>query len=294
MSKPRITCCILTRDSGKTLRATLESIAKQSLPKEIIIVDTMSSDDTLKIADDYNTIVAKDSTNNLAMARNTALKKAKGRYIAFIDSDAILYDNWDKRMLAYLREDNVAGVCSNWKSFGNSPIERAQDTLRKRQGVIDTQSIPTMNALYDREKIANTTFNPVFARGGEDLDFNFQLRAKGYRLLMDTTKHVIHHNPNTLSALLSKSYNYGKWYLMAHKNHKQEQTLQFNLRFCYSIALAFNALFSLLFPPWALLLLLQLLLPMLAYLRMTLDFNASLYNMLKFNAHSLGILRGLI
>lgn len=86
----------------KFISQTIESVLAQTYTNwEMIIVNDRSSDDTENIINEY---VKKDSRIRLinliensgaAVARNKALENAKGRFIAFLDSD----DRWKKNKL---------------------------------------------------------------------------------------------------------------------------------------------------------------------------------------------------
>lgn len=91
-----------TYNCGNFISETIESVLAQTYSNwEMLIVDDCSTDDTEKIVSEYS---AKDSrikyfrfdkNQGAAMARNHALREAKGRWIAFLDSD----DLWEKNKL---------------------------------------------------------------------------------------------------------------------------------------------------------------------------------------------------
>lgn len=291
----KVSYCVLTRNSGKTLRATLESIKQQTIPKEIIIIDTESNDDTLEIAKDFTVKFIEERTGNLARARNIGLDASNGQYLAFVDSDCILFPGWDKRMIAYLREDNVAGAGCNWLSVGDSPVEQSQDAVVSRhRGIIDTSSIATMNAMYRRDRIGSTTFDEQFSGASEDVDFNFSLRAKGYKLLFDAGKFVRHHNPTTVSDLGDKYFKYGLWYIKPYRKHPQEQNRSYHLRRLFLAMFVFNFVASFIFPPWMFIFYGQVFAPFLAYFRITNNLTFAFHHWAKFFAHMIGMGRSLI
>ncbi len=91
---------IPTYNEEHYLGKTLQSIQKQQLPSkfETIIVDGHSDDKTLQVADSFQTkiphltvLTAKRSTGH---QRNVGARRAKYKYLIFLDADMILSDNF--------------------------------------------------------------------------------------------------------------------------------------------------------------------------------------------------------
>lgn len=89
-------------NTAKYISAAIESILNQTYENwELIIVDDCSTDNTDEILTEY---AKKDSriryyknekNSGAAVARNRALRQAKGKWVAFLDSD----DLWEKDKL---------------------------------------------------------------------------------------------------------------------------------------------------------------------------------------------------
>lgn len=97
-----ISVIIPTKNSAKTLPECLKSVFEQTLlPNEIIIVDNYSQDLTRQIAELAGCQVLR-SQGTIASQRNRGVVGAKGKIIAFLDSDVIADKNWlknSKRLL---------------------------------------------------------------------------------------------------------------------------------------------------------------------------------------------------
>ncbi len=96
MKHPLISIAIATFNSEKTLKATLESIKKQTYPKsqiETLIIDGGSVDKTLKIAKKYKTRLIPNPKTELIYAKYLGFYQAKGQYLIFLDSDEVLSNN---------------------------------------------------------------------------------------------------------------------------------------------------------------------------------------------------------
>ena len=90
----KISVIIPTYNRKDTLIRAIESIYKQSyLANEIIVVDDHSSFSVKKLLKDYDKVKVIRNKENIgaAQSRNIGFNKAKGDYVAFLDSD----DYWD-------------------------------------------------------------------------------------------------------------------------------------------------------------------------------------------------------
>jgi glycosyltransferase involved in cell wall biosynthesis len=90
-----------TYNSSGTLKRALDSIYRQSLlPREIIVVDDGSDDweQSRLITTSYPSCIAirfihLDKNQGPSTARNIGISAARGRYLAFLDSDDIWYED---------------------------------------------------------------------------------------------------------------------------------------------------------------------------------------------------------
>ncbi len=84
---------MIVKNESKYLRMCLEAISPilKSLESELIIVDTGSTDNTIKIAFEFTKYVYTHKwNNNFAEARNITIDKAKGQWYFYIDADEII------------------------------------------------------------------------------------------------------------------------------------------------------------------------------------------------------------
>jgi glycosyltransferase involved in cell wall biosynthesis len=92
-----ISVVIPAKNSADAINRALNSVVNQTLqPKEVIVVDDGSSDDTAKLAARFPGVsVHRVDFSNRAQARNFGVAQATGEWIAFLDSD----DEWSARKL---------------------------------------------------------------------------------------------------------------------------------------------------------------------------------------------------
>ncbi|HNV01493.1 MAG TPA: glycosyltransferase family A protein [archaeon] len=99
-NRPKISIILPVYNDEKYIKESLDSILNQTFNDfELIIINDNSKDDTMKIIKNYTKIESKikiiNNKKNIGVYRsiNKGLKKAKGNYIARMDSDDICYKN---------------------------------------------------------------------------------------------------------------------------------------------------------------------------------------------------------
>lgn len=88
---PLVSVTIPTYNNIKTIENTLKGVVNQSYKNiEIIIIDSHSKDGTLDVIKKFKGIKVYQYEGTLLGARGVGVQKAKGEYIALVDSDHIL------------------------------------------------------------------------------------------------------------------------------------------------------------------------------------------------------------
>lgn len=109
------TACVIVRNEEKNLPRWLECMGK--LAAEMVVVDTGSTDATVKLAQDAGARVFSYAwQGDFAAAKNYALAQAKGRWIFFLDADEYFlkkdFVQIKKTLRQYDKQDNTLGfVC---------------------------------------------------------------------------------------------------------------------------------------------------------------------------------------
>lgn len=161
----------------KHIGTAIDSVLAQNYKDfEIILVDDCSSDRSADIIASYvekypNIIYHKQPRNGgAAVARNTAIQLAGGRYIAFLDGDDVWCHDKLEKQLSFMKSRNAAISCTALDT-----IDESGYMLGKRRSVIERISyhtilhntmIATSTVIVDRNLTGD--FQMPLRRGGQD------------------------------------------------------------------------------------------------------------------------------
>ncbi|HUI07199.1 MAG TPA: glycosyltransferase [Verrucomicrobiae bacterium] len=130
MSQPTISVIIPAWNEEKHLGRTLESLKaaaavyqrERSATAELIVVDNNSTDRTAGVGREHGAAVVFEPVNNIGKARNTGVKAARGKYLAFCDADNQVTENLLVLIHDHLEDPKIAG--------GGTWIEPARRNLK--------------------------------------------------------------------------------------------------------------------------------------------------------------------
>ena len=108
-------------NSSLFIKTAIESVLNQDFKDwELLVVDDHSNDESWNIISEYarkhDSILGFKLSKHkgAAYARNYAIRKSKGRYIAFIDSDDYWLPNKLKVQYSIFKDLNPPIICSNY------------------------------------------------------------------------------------------------------------------------------------------------------------------------------------
>jgi glycosyltransferase involved in cell wall biosynthesis len=114
----QVTVAIPTYSRSRTLRQTLEGIAKQDFPAdqfEVVVIDNNSTDDTRDVVAAFSGAVPAprhvlESRQGLDHARNRGIAEAAGGIVLFADDDILVAPDWIRQMLAPFAADFAGDI----------------------------------------------------------------------------------------------------------------------------------------------------------------------------------------
>ena len=162
-------------NSGRFIAESIESILAQTHENwELILVDDCSSDDSVKvieslITDDKRIKLIKLAENSgPAIARNRAIKEAKGRYIAFLDSDDLWHPDKLSKQLSFMKEQDVSLSFTGYDRIDEQSgmvIDKLHVPFRVDYDELLKQNIiGCLTAMYDTQKLGKVYMPDILKR----------------------------------------------------------------------------------------------------------------------------------
>jgi len=204
-------------NAEKTIEKCVESILSQSIqPKEILVINDASTDNTLNILKKYKGIKIISNKINLGVSEsmNIATNLLKSRYVAKIDADVELSSNWVEALMKKLIEKDITLIGGKmYEKYTSNPYNLWRSIrLKQNWGEKDIENpkfIFGCNNILDTKKIPNIkkyrTDLEYFKTNGEDIEFSNFLKKNSLKIYYCSSALCYHlQNDNALS--LSRRY----------------------------------------------------------------------------------------
>ncbi|GAX42585.1 family 2 glycosyl transferase [Tolypothrix sp. NIES-4075] len=197
---PLVSVIIPAYNAEIFLSRTLKSVLSQTYKNiEVLVVDDGSLDRTAEIVEtfaqkDSRVILLKQQNAGVAAARNLAIEKSRGEYIAPIDADDIWYpEKIEKQVQCMLQADQSVGLVYAWSAFIdeedviigeytsfyylNIPsIEGYVYPAMMYTNLIGNASVPLIRrACFDKIGFYNSNLKQQNAQGCEDWDIYLRI-----------------------------------------------------------------------------------------------------------------------
>lgn len=109
-------------NTGNYITSSIQSVQNQTYCNwELLVVDDCSTDDTenivLSIKDKRIRYFTNSNNSGAAISRNKALREAKGRWIAFLDSDDIWFPTKLEKQIEFMKKNKYSFSYTNYEEI---------------------------------------------------------------------------------------------------------------------------------------------------------------------------------
>lgn len=226
-----ISIIIVSYNTKDILKACLQSVIK-SIPKhtscEIIVVDNNSADGSSDmIAGEFSKVILIKNPENLGFtkANNIGVAKSKGRYVLFLNSDTVIYEDTLVVMHSFMEDHSEAGTATCRVVLPNGSVDDAAHRgfptpwnavthfsgLSKlfpksklfsgySLGYVDMRKPHEIDALAGAFMLVRREageqvgwWDESFFWYGDDLDFCYRLKEKGWEIYYVPQVSILHY-----------------------------------------------------------------------------------------------------
>lgn len=208
-----ISVIIRTYNEEKSIRKCLKSVFNQkiNIPFEVIIVDSESTDKTLKIVSEFKVKIIKMKKKDFTFGRslNIGCKATKGKYLVLLSAHAIIIgSNWLKTMIDNFKDPLVAGVYG--KELANkdcNPITR-----RNRENWKDIRKVEFNNPKFCNP--GSVILKSIWEKvpfdenliAAEDYDWAKKVQKLGFCIVYEPKAKIMHSHNETIKQIYKRFY----------------------------------------------------------------------------------------
>lgn len=202
IEKELVSIIMPSYNTGKFIKETINSVLNQTYKNwELLIVDDCSSDNTdeiIKSINDNRIIYMKNNKNSgAAVSRNKALREAKGKWIAFLDSDDIWLPKKLENQIRFMKKNNYKFTYTDYRINLNGKwlpyINIGPKKVNKRK-LYNYCYFSTITVMYDREYIGLIQIEDIKKNNDYAMWFEIIKKADAYRLQECLSYYYRHEN----------------------------------------------------------------------------------------------------
>jgi glycosyltransferase involved in cell wall biosynthesis len=197
--KPTVDIIMPVFNSQLYLEHCLKSIYRELSVNRLIVVDSMSSDDTLRIIEKFPRTEIHQCSNNLAEKRTLGMSLVETDIYCFIDSDIELLSGF-RDLTNLFRDERLGGVYAHplnpytncFHFFSNLATSR----LAEKLGIGNTTFRPFGPCLIRKNATVGINIPSFFSMRYEDYYIAKYIREKGFKLInINDRLLALHHKP---------------------------------------------------------------------------------------------------
>jgi glycosyltransferase involved in cell wall biosynthesis len=176
---PDVSVVIPVRNAERLLEACLASITRNA-PREIIVVDGMSTDGTLDVARRYGVKILSDEGGGLPAARLLGAEVAASERVALVDADVVMPDGGLAALVEEFEQGGFTALQAGQLSV-SGPAYWGQALVNHHRTGRSKNWFGLVATLFDRKALLEHGFDARFL-SGEDIELRWRLQRAGARI----------------------------------------------------------------------------------------------------------------
>jgi GT2 family glycosyltransferase len=215
-----IPVCLTVRNDIKNIEACLESLKKQNYPYKLIAHDANSNDGTFEVIQKFKPCKLFRSDTNIPKGRNITVKealKSKPKYVAIINSDVILPNDWLRNALKNLEKLPECGALGSYQRPPKSFWERVVYYITSYSMISDFSkklaeyaNIACEAALFRSKVFHEAGFFNEELNWTEDTELSGRIRESGYKIFYSKHIAIYHKFKSNPISYFKQQFYYGK------------------------------------------------------------------------------------
>lgn len=199
--KPTVSFVIRTKNEGPHIGRVLKFLMKQTYQDfEIIVIDSGSADNTLKIIKKYpvRLIKIKPGKFGYSSTLNMGIKKSRGKYVAIISAHSLpVSDKWLEDGVRIIKQSGVAGLSGYYTGVPIGYLSRQFGKLFFSPSDLKRMDydpwMTNTNSLIKKERWEEYHFDEKLDKiGCEDYDWALEMLSRSYSIVKAPGFNVFH------------------------------------------------------------------------------------------------------
>lgn len=215
-------------NTAEYIESSIQSVFAQTYSDwELIIVDDCSKDNTDAVVSKYLCdprikYLKNEINSGAAVSRNLALREAKGRWIAFLDSDDLWHPQKLEKQIAFMLDHGYQFTYTDYQIQFNGqwlPYVYWGPAVVNERKMKDYCYFSTITVMYEREAIGLIQIEPVRKNNDYAMWLKIIKKAPCYRL-PESLSYYIKHEGSISSGSKWKliKHHYILWRVAEHKD----------------------------------------------------------------------------
>ncbi|PNR94189.1 glycosyltransferase family 2 protein [Petrotoga sp. 9PWA.NaAc.5.4] len=258
----KISVVLVTKNEEKTIESCLESLINQTkVPDEIIIVDGMSTDNTVEIVRKY-----QRKYNHIALffndkvytpyGLNLGIRKSKGDFILIAGAHTIFNKYYIEKCINFLVKNHeayaVGGITRSEAIDSNNFLEKAfafvysspfGTAAKHRYDKSGEKEVDTVAyACYRKEVFEKIGYFDERLFRNQDIEFNYRMRKNGLKIYLMPIENT-YFVPKNFSDFVKKNFSNGYWNFLTLKLAPHGISIRHFIPFIFTLYIFFLILF---------------------------------------------------